>query len=133
MIKPLRAVLVLECALTTFGGLQALLAPAASAMQFVPEAPSAPGIDLVRWLGTAWLVIATLEVGLLRSGTREAWRLAIPPLLLGDALHVAVQGVMLADGGVLGIGACGSVAVTLLFASCRVLAYLRPEKVLRDA
>ncbi len=131
MIKPIRAAFGFECALTTLGGLQALFAPASSATQFVPVAPSAPAIDLVRWLGTAWLVIATLQLGLLRSGTREAWRIAIPPLLLGDALHVAVQGVMIADGGVVG-GAYGGVVVTLVFATCRVLAYARPERVHRD-
>lgn len=132
-MKPLRAVFTFECVLTTFGGAQALIAPASSATQFVPDAPSGPALDLVRWMGAVWLVIAALQTSLLREGTREAWRIVIPPLLLGDALHVIVQTMMLAHGGLLGVGAYGSIVVTVVFATSRVLAWLRPERVLRDA
>ena len=129
--KPLRAVFAFECAITAYGGLQALLVPSISAEQFLGQVPPAPGLDFVRWIGALWLVICALELGLLWRGTREAWRIGLSAMLLGDVLHLAVHGVMLTHGGVWGLAAYTSFTLTTLFGVCRVFALLRPERVLR--
>lgn len=132
-MKPIRAVFTFEAALTVFGGLQALLTPASSAALFVAEPLSPTALDFVRWLGAMWLVIAALEFGLLRRGTREAWLIALPAILLGDVLHLSVHAKMLADGALWNTSVAASIALSVIYAVCRVLVILRPERVMRGA
>jgi hypothetical protein len=129
MRRLIRGLFAFEALITLGTGVMGMLNPTAFAAQFVVEPPTGAGLDFVRWLMATYFVIATLELGLLWRGTREAWVLALVPILLGDALHVLGHATMLSHGGLVGMPTWASFGFTAVFATARILVLRKPELV----
>jgi len=131
MTRAVRALFTFEALLTIGTGVQGMIDPAAFAAQFVDAPPTGTALDFIRWLMATYFVIATLELSLLRWGTRAAWRIALPPILLGDVLHLVAHALMIQNGGTVGPETWASFGFTLVFGTARILCLLDPSRVLR--
>lgn len=89
-MRVVRGVFYVEAATGVLTALFALLDPGAFVAGLIPGALPPAAVELGRWYGVLLLVLALILWAALRDGREAVLRLVLVPLLVGDAVQIAV-------------------------------------------
>jgi hypothetical protein len=125
-----RVIFGVEAGVTLIAGLQAIFLPALFQVSVIGPMFASDVPHQARMLGAAWVVMGVMEARMLDQGNHLAWSIYLPPILVGDLLHMVALVAMVLERGVL--PADGVLfAMMAIILPCRLMVLARPERVLR--
>ena len=125
-----RVIFSVEAGVTLIAGLQAIFLPSLFQLSVIGPMFAADVPHQARMLGAAWVVLGVMQARMLDQGNHLAWSIYLPPILVGDLLHMVALMAMVLERGLLPAD-LATFAMMAVILPCRLMVLARPERVLR--